>query len=301
MGFTWEELDTLPGFDAQGFLDVRGSLGTLLTFGVYGSDPEALQQRYEQAQAVRAEISAASDRAYAAAGLVPMHDPTVDDTFALQLVLTHQGDLNKVLEDDQIDFEIARAFGFYREEFIRDEDGDRWESRFPTKEDMIWLAEEKEVLREDLIATGSLMLAEGEEARLLPALERKQETLQQQLSAARRMSPVEAQVWLGQAAASIQSLGTLDPSTPGVSELTGRARQLTGNEIRGMAERAWPADPYQQFMAVDRVQSSFWQSMNVLEGRHQGSHTEHRELHHAQRIDDPQRHLGLDQGRGIQH
>ena len=95
-----------------------------ITLGVSGHDPQANRRRFELALRIRAEWDAVSDAAYASAGML---EPYVPAPFGLRSVIATEGDVRSALAHDDFADEVLDHLGLTaHEEFIRDEDGDRW-------------------------------------------------------------------------------------------------------------------------------------------------------------------------------
>ncbi|AWF99863.1 hypothetical protein [Clavibacter michiganensis] len=100
-------------------------LANALTFGVSGDDSAAHAARGAAAQAALTRHSEQLDRAYASAG--GQVDPWFAPPFGADLVAGAGGDLDAVLASPAFVPEVQREAGLAAdEEFVHDEDGERW-------------------------------------------------------------------------------------------------------------------------------------------------------------------------------
>ena len=133
------------------------------------------------------------------------------------------------------------------------------------------------------------------------ALARQQAVLLRKLPSVETMTPSEAQTWVVDATSSMRALGRLDPATRELPELTETARRISGVEARTIAERAWPFDSYQRFVAFDELYGSFTRAVNVITYPERNRelprrHESNRNIHHEDR--DP---ISLEQEPKLQY
>lgn len=96
-----------------------------LKLGVEGSDEAADTERAGLAARLLEEYHRIDNDAYASAHW--MSEPHTAKPFGIDLIVKHQRDIKAAVEDDELRDAVRDHLGYYpREEFIDDEDGQRW-------------------------------------------------------------------------------------------------------------------------------------------------------------------------------
>lgn len=103
---------------------VSASPEQALTLGVVGHDADANRRRVDVAARILEEWSVVSEAAYSQAGTL---EPYVPVPFCLNILVATGGDVRSALNHEDFAGEVLESLGLSaHEDFIRDEDGERW-------------------------------------------------------------------------------------------------------------------------------------------------------------------------------